>query len=506
MNDDEKLVQSGNAVNLEDFASYSHDLNSSMEDTIDFSEDIKISSVVSLDQKQTAALTSSQKNPSVTRDAGGISTEQSVGNEAEDVLPEPVKHKESTLLVDSPLLALQEELAGEVPPKAASHKMFWIALGVLCVLAVSVAVVVVTRPASDMSKPDVPTDVRRSVLSGQAQQLESRFVPIALTPENADAVVNGVALRAIFSNPEENPGLALIDGHDNYAAFYAHGYVPGMMHIARDRDFFENPLEYALVPDDTYQKSTLVVRAPKNANMPTLIYYVNGRAMLAAPEQQFEVVSGFPVFIQVRQQGMGDHLHVVYPTRTKETIQLPDLTAASSAERVTLLSVDVSREYMSDPTFHLAVTAEGRTTTSPGQRRVQKNELIHIGLRKNGRYPLELVLDSTPFGSIYINPYMQLTSVGISNVRFDRKSEKGMTLCFRRASESVCTRGDGETVVPSGKWELVAYRGDEKSKKWFASSAYETLLPDFDYVFSMRSKGDVFTYNIVKKTKRRPEN
>ncbi len=499
---DDKLSASGNAVNIDAIAAHHHAMMSGMTDTIDFSDDIPPESVIELDKEQTARLTSGSGTlPKVSRDSvGGVDSPVSLTEEPSS----PVRHKESTLLVDSPLLALQEELDGERPRHHSDHKVVW-GIAFFAVAVLITASYFIIR-YNVMSRVEGDVEVAEAEPEGvHGTPFERRLVPLTSVPSGPLVLVNGVSMSALSGGEDMISGVSLVEGADNSIALYADGYVPILTDVSMERDFFEEPLEYELVSSDTYQMSSLIIRAPKKSVLSKTILYVNGQAMMARAEQRISVVSGFPAFIHVREEGKGDHLEVVWPTRHEETVELPELESVYNARRVTRFNIDVPRDYTSDRTFVLGVTAEGQTTTTPGTRRIAKNELIRVTMNKEGRYPLAFILDSTPFGSISVSPYMQLNSRGIARVSFHRKSESGITLCFRRASESVCTQDGGETIVPSGKWELVAYREQSGGKVWFKSSAYEVLQPGMDYVFSLKSKGENFQYSIVKSQKSREE-
>jgi hypothetical protein len=121
-------------------------------------------------------------------------------------------------------------------------------------------------------------------------------------------------------------------------------------------------------------------------------------------------------------------------------------------------------------------------------------------MMKDGRYPMEIILDTTPFGSITVKPYMQLASRGAATVKFAKGSDNDITLCFRRASEAMCTTPGEDNVVPSGKWELTAYWVEDEQKHWFDNAPYETLSDGATYVVKLSRKGKSFGYDMAKQT------
>ena len=227
---------------------------------------------------------------------------------------------------------------------------------------------------------------------------------------------------------------------------------------------------------------------------------VNGQPIQPVlKEQRITCLSGFPYFIQVNAKDKGSHLHVFWPTHTEETVQLPDLELKSNADVVTLLTLKLPKNYESDSSLNVRITAEDQTYHSAGVMRIGKGEFIDVSIQKSGRYPMELAFDSTPFGSIYIDGYLQPSSKGVAQVHFSNKSDRNVKLCFRRASETICTV-DAMTYVSSGKWELLAYREEKDgSRTIFKEQPYEVLKADHDYLFTVSAGKTNFTYKIVDK-------
>lgn len=496
LDSDEKMVQAGNAVDIRALEDYQYAISRQDTDTIDFGDEIDACSVIAFEANVGEAGEIL---------VGGGETLSKQGAEEDG---EPVRHRESTLLVDSPLLELKEEMAGEreLPREATHHHLVFVILFV-GILGIIVAVVI------SMHTSEIEEAVEDSVSNGSNPKDATRtkngfsyhMAPISGGPRAGDYVINGVALNAQFPNPADRLGVQLVDGMRNTLIVYADDFVPYTISIDAERDFVDKPLGYHLESSETYQKSNLTIRTPKGTDFSSAVLYVNGKSLIAKPEQTVEVVSGFPTFIQMSDRNdKGDHLHVVWPTRSNETVQLPELETADSARNVTVFKISVPKDYTRDESFQLLVTAEGTTTTVAGTRRLGKNEMIEIRMNKNGRYPFEMMLNSTPFGSITVEGYMQLSSRGIAKVRFGRRSLPDVTLCFRRASESICASPGGETIVPSGRWELVAYEtGSDGSKSWFTNSTYETITDDTEYVFTLKSKEKVFSYEMSKSGRER---
>ena len=110
---DKKLEQAGNAVDIRALADYEYDINKNDTDTIDFGSEIDASEVISFDSK--TGETHGGSNESEQELAKKIQESTETGLK-------PVRHQESTLLVDSPLLELKEEMAGErVASDKSSH-------------------------------------------------------------------------------------------------------------------------------------------------------------------------------------------------------------------------------------------------------------------------------------------------------------------------------------------------------------------------------------------------
>ena len=96
---DKKLEQAGNAVDIRALADYEYDINKNDTDTIDFGSEIDASEVISFDSKTGET------------HGGSNESEQELAKkiqESTDTGLKPVRHQESTLLVDSPLLDVKE--------------------------------------------------------------------------------------------------------------------------------------------------------------------------------------------------------------------------------------------------------------------------------------------------------------------------------------------------------------------------------------------------------------
>ncbi|MBO5754248.1 MAG: hypothetical protein J6S69_11300 [Proteobacteria bacterium] len=413
-------------------------------------------------------------------------------------LQAPVCHRaESTLLNDSPLLKLIEEVNGERSKRKTPHGLIisCIFLGILAIVGGTIAVIGMNEnkeaqeAAAQKAEAFVPVPV-----------LERTWYNYEITPQNVDVLINGVAMKTMEIPPEHAGAveLPLVTRKTNMVSFFHEGYVPFSDMVSYDRDFEESPLNYEMMDDAAFLHSKLVIKAPKNAKPGETIIYVNGQPYVAEENVEVHSVSGFPYFIHVQQKGFGDHLHVVWPIRNPHEIELPALQLQNNADRRTALTVTVPRDYLTDNSFTLDVFAEDQHTNKPGVRHIAKGELIEIKMRKDGRYPLDLILDSTPFGSIVVEPYMQLASLGVATLKFDKKTAEDVTVCFRRASEAICTDIQEKNMIPSGKWEMVAYRMEGDQKVWFKNAPYETLQPDTEYTL-MVTADDTFDYKLTSK-------
>lgn len=419
-------------------------------------------------------------------------------------LQAPVSHRaESTLLTDSPLLKLIEEVNGEHPKqKQTPHGLIisCIFLGVVAVFAVGIALLM----SQDTESEDKKETVSENIATTPLPELERRLHSYDITPRGIDVLINGVAMKTMDLPPEQDEysGLPLVINKNNMVSFYREGYVPLSDIVNNDRDFELSPLHYEMMNDDVYLHSKLIIKAPQNIKPGEAIIYVNGQSYSAEEDIELHSVSGFPYYIHIKQKGFGDHLHIVWPIRNPQEVELPALQLQNNAERMTALTVTVPRDYLNDNTFTLDVFAEDLHTNKPGLRHIAKGELIEIKLRKDGRYPLDLILDSTPFGSITVEPYLQLSSSGVATLKFDRKSAKDITVCFRRASEAICATADEENMIPSGKWEMVAYRMEDDKKVWFENAPYETLQPNTEYTLLIKSS-EKFDYKLTSKSKKK---
>ncbi|MBR4986742.1 MAG: hypothetical protein IKY83_13495 [Proteobacteria bacterium] len=469
------LEMSGNAINPETLQAYEQEAG----DSIEFGDDVQ--DVVSFDKEE----------------------EERKRQEAQAAEEQPVRHQgEGTLLVGSEMLKLVEEIDGERKSKhGIPHSGLVISIGLLLGIAIIIAVVIVITK-TDRAHEAEEAEAQPEEVPVEIKPREISHIPVSISPKYADIMINGVPLSLTGRNLGD--GLPIVDRYENQLSFYSEDYVPLSQIVEPHHDVVESPLDFKLLPSDTYLHSTLTVKAPKNADLMKLVYYVNGRVMPTTDPLTVDCVSGFPQYIHVQQGGFGDHLEIVWPTRDKETVELPELQTAYNAERVTLFNIDVPPEYMEDRSFSLQVYyTYDKFANQGGSIRVDKGELIRIKMSKDKRYSLDMILDSLPFGSIRVKPYLQLASLGASIAKYDRKSDKGIVICFRRASESVCVDPKEDTTVPSGKWELVGYREQGGKKVWLEGAPYETLVSDMTYTFKVSANGNRLVYEITDKKKTR---
>ncbi|MBQ8035678.1 MAG: hypothetical protein IJ268_01675 [Proteobacteria bacterium] len=470
-------VMAGNEINPETLEAYEQEAG----DSIEFGDDVQ--DVVSFDKAE----------------------EERKRREAEEAERQPVRHqKEGTLLVGSEMLKLVEEIDGERKSKhRAPPPGLVIGIGFLIGIAIIIGVVLyIAKTDKDKAEADAEAGVSGEDAAVVVKPRDMLRLPVTVTPKYADVLVNGVPLSLVGGSLSD--GIPVIDHYDNQLSFYSDEYVPMSQVVEPHHDVVENPLDFTMVPSDVYLHSKLVIKPPKNADIQRLVYYVNGHVVPTADPLTVDVVSGFPQYIHVQHGGFGDHLEVVWPTRDKEVVELPELQTAYNAERVTLFNMEVPQDYTEDRSFRMSVYyADDKYAQQSGSIRVEKGEMIRISMEKDKRYSLNMILDPLPFGSIRVRPYMQLSSIGAAHVKYDRKSEKDIVICFRRASEAVCVDRNEETMVPSGKWELVGYRDRDGKKEWLEGAPYESLVSDFVYSFRVSESGNRLSYEISDRKKKR---
>ncbi|MCL2325463.1 MAG: hypothetical protein FWC40_03025, partial [Proteobacteria bacterium] len=421
------LIHASNAIDMAAFAEYERQQASLAEDedSIDFGDGIAKSAVVVVD-----------KNSAAAEDPSPLAMEDAIHD-----MP-VVSHKgESTLMVDSPLLRAIEEVNGERAKPKQRHWPILVTLFLVVLAAILGGVVVIAKifiteemPQEEeaLAEPETPAFEPLPVVETQ----------MSIIPGNANVLINGVFVPPT-ARTLEGGSYPLAADRSNAIAIYHDGYVPYLDVFNKDRNFVEYPVSVELVSSELYQTSRLTIRAPENADVAKMLIYVNGRVLLPMQEYVIQTVSGFPYFIQVRYEGMGDHLHVIWPTRAEETLQLPELQTQFNSDRTTLFTLSVPKDFEQDRSFSIRIAAEGRHHTKTGTLRVSKAELIELALRKGGRFPLNMVFDSTPFGSITVDSYMQLSSQSIAHINFGRRSSRDLTLCFRRVAELVCAEPGG---------------------------------------------------------------
>ena len=406
-----------------------------------------------------------------------------------------IKHRESTLELDSPLLNAIEEINGEKEQKKQHHGLA--ILGIcLVMIGIAVAIFYVAFGGNEEKKNEDPAAQKAEDTPAMPakEKRDVTLIPYKATPEFTEVMINGIALRSLMFGHDEHEGIPVVDGENNMVTFSLLGYVPQQQIVTSNSRF----LEVELQNDEIFQHSIVTLKLPKNASPSKAFVYINGQMRNAEKEMRIEGVSGFPFYIQLQQEGYGDHLEVIWPTKGEQTVELPNLVSAENASRSTEFTLDVPKEYQADPSFVLNVTAEGKTSSTPGKRVFKKNEMVSIKMTKDGRYPMEMLLDTTPFGSIHVMSYMQLASLGAATINFTKNTDTDITLCFRRASEAMCLDPFEENIVPSGKWELAAYWTDGEERHWFENAPYETLTNGATYSVKLSRKGKSFHYDLNK--------
>lgn len=491
MNTDSDHKASNNAIKVEDYAACVHEISAADTETIDFGDDIDKNSVVEFEKGST-------------NDAPQASAAPNLDQIVEQLNDAPVQHRESTHLVTDAADIVEnidkESINVAIQPTRKKRSLLPLVVVSCLVLVICAATGYILHTSKQNTpQPSEPSPSPAAVTAEKKDTVQRVRVPVTLTPEDAkqlNYLVNGVALSSLQNQePLDSNLLPLVEHANNMVNIFAEDFTPISVNVAKNHDFDESPLEFNLQSSDIYQQSKLVIRAPKNVDYSNVLIFINGVPRMVKPEMEHNFISGFPVFIHVSQPGLGDHLHVMWPTRSDEVVELPNLKPPS--DKLTSFTLNIPPDYTKDRTFGLSIVADNEKMSTWGTRSMPKNSLINIDMRKNGRYPLFLTLDPAPFASITVDTYMQLASQGIAKVKFHRKSDRDITLCFRRPSEATCATEE-ETIVLSGKWELAAYVEKDGRKVWFKNAPYETLTPEKTYTFSLRQKGDTFTYNIVK--------
>lgn len=409
----------------------------------------------------------------------------------------PVSHSGTggTLMIDSPLLLAEEESAQ--PSSHTDHSFAIIVL--VIVLAVSGLLIFALYLMMKPQEPDpVPEVVQEVTATPDYQPLKTQFIPLSIKPKYSNILINGV-----FYDPTSDMSTIgsypLLTEHDNVIAVYSDGYVPFITRIHQSNNYDEDPVDIQLADDEFYQHSNVTLKLPDSLDLSTTRISLNGKSLLPMPEIKVDCVSGFPNFVLMEARDFGKHLHVFWPIHTNESVQLPELQPQNNANVVTIFTLKLPKSYEQDHTLKIDVKAENEHHTSTGSIRIKKGEFIDVSIVKNGRYPMNLAFDSTPFGSITIDGYMQPSSKGVATVRFSKQSDKSVKLCFRRSSEVICT-DEAETMVSSGKWELIAFREkNDGSREIFKEQPFETLKASYDYVFTVSAKGDSFKYSFTEK-------
>ena len=476
------------AQNLLDDYNYHQEMNE--EDSIDFGDGIAKDEIVSLQKSNDAAPVPTGEEKTST-----------------DIPLDHIEHKDGgTLMLDAAAIEeYEEEQQKESEANNSSavtdrHSNIIMLIVALFAIAGVLAIVLWVSKSEDSA----PTDDQEQTADNSHkadfyQPLTTTDTPISIKPSNSNIVINGVYFDILNSNAASG-NYPLLTDHDNVIAVYADNYVPYINRLSQSHDYIENPVAIELMPDEFYQRSDVLIKAPSNVDPKNLQIIVNGQPLQPVlKEQRITCLSGFPYFIQVNAKEKGSHLHVFWPTHTNETIQLPDLELQSNADIVTLLTLKLPKAYEQDSSLNVRITAEGQTYNSAGIMRIGKGEFIDVSIQKSGRYPMDLAFDSSPFGSIYIDGYLQPSSKGVSQVHFSKQSDPNVKVCFRRAAETICTV-DAMTYVSSGKWELLAYRENKDgSHTVFKEQPYEVLKADHDYTITVSAGKSNFTYKIVEK-------
>ncbi len=409
--------------------------------------------------------------------------------------PIPNHGKEGTLLINSTLLEEVEKANGEIPVYKPDHTPVIVLIVILLGLAgyLGLHLYNLNHPEPEAPVAQEPEPAAKEVVTNK--HLEATDTPISITPHSARILVNGVYVDPNAPNFIEGLYPLLIE-HDNVITAYADGYVPYITRLPRDYNFVENPVSIEMMRDEFYQHSSVILKAPTNIDLSTMTLRLNGKPIAPNQEQRLDCLSGFPYFVEVKSEGKGTHLHVFWPTRTEETVQLPDLETAGNAKIVTVFALKLPKFYSDDKTLQVKINAENENINSAGTYRIKKAEFIDVSVKKNARYPMDLAFDSTPFGSITIDGYLQPASKGVAQVYYGKQSDKNVKVCFRRSSETVCATDD-VSYVSSGKWEIVAYRElADGTREQLTDQPFETLKPDTKYTITIKTKGKRFNHTL----------
>lgn len=476
------------AQNLLDDYNYHQEMNE--EDSIDFGDGIAKDEIVSVQKENDVARVPTGEERTCT-----------------EIPLDHIEHKDGgTLMMDAAEIAeyneeqQKEAEANNSSAVTDSHSNIIMLIVALFAIAGVLALVLWVNKSEEKAPSD---DQEQAADTGHKtntyQPLTTTDTPISIKPSNSNIIINGVFFDILNSNSSMG-NYPLLTDHDNVIAVYAENYVPYITRLSQSHDYIDNPVSIELLPDEFYQRSEVLIKAPNNVDPQNMQMILNGQSIQPSQkEQRITCLSGFPYFLQVNAKDKGSHLHVFWPTHTNETIQLPDLELKSNADIVTILTLKLPKNYEQDSSLNVRITAEDQTYNSAGIMRIGKGEFIDVSIQKSGRYPMELSFDSTPFGSIYIDGYLQPSSKGVAQVHFSNKSDRNVKICFRRASETICTV-DAMTYVSSGKWELLAYRENKDgSRIIFKEQPYEVLKADHDYTITVSAGKSNFTYKIVEK-------
>ncbi len=416
---------------------------------------------------------------------------------------EPIKHEGGgTLMIDSPLLlALEESETGASQDDKSSHSGIIIALITIIALGGIFALFIFSNN-NDAKKAEQPVEEAvDDAIVPDYTPLKTNYIPISVRPKRANVILNG-ALYDPASQMTNDGTYPLLANYDNVLSVYASGFIPYFQRVAKDHNFSENPLNIELTPDDFYQRSSVTIKLPPNADLASTKLIVNGETQILSNNIVLDCLSGFPYYIYVQNNDLGSHLHVFWPTKTDEVVELPNLVTANAAKGVTIFTLKLPKAYEQDSSLKVYVKTDEGHLLSQGSMRVSKGQFINVSVTKNGRYPMDLGFDSTPFGSITIDGYMQPSSKGVATVKFSKQSDKDIQLCFRRSSEVVCTSSKEENYVSSGKWEMIAYREVAGQKEILKEQPFETLKQNTDYIFTLTSNGSNSYKYAIKESKK----
>ncbi len=373
-----------------------------------------------------------------------------------------------------------------------NNKRIAVIIVVILIIAFTIVAYLLTS-----AKPE-PVSQPTQTIQAPIVKHKTYLVQAEVYPSDAFVLINAMATSAFPTEGHRPYELPLLTNGDNQLYFYADKHIPQLITLPENED---KPLDVKLTSEDTYQHTRLRIKRPSNSDIKSALYFINGKPFPVQDEQVIDCISGFPYFIHVRQDGFGDHLQVLWPIRNDETIELPDLIQLTENNiENTELTIDVPNDFSADKSSSLHIFSGTTEVKSHEYAKVNRSKLLHFNMSRNGKSPLDMIINPAGYGSISIKPYLNSIQDESANIELTTSTPE-ITVCLRRPAEVHCLNSGEKLSLNEGKWEIAVYRQTGDNKQWLDSFPYVTLNKDGSFVLSVTASSSDFTFQLSEPNK-----